>query len=416
MGHPEHRETFTLHSREYQLPKQPTVVVCIDGFDPEYLQSGLDRGILPTFASFLKNGFHATGKSCMPSFTNPNNVSIITGAPPSIHGIAGNFFLDRSTGKETMICDDSLLRGSTLLEQMSRRGVRVAAITAKDKLRKILAHGLNGDAVCFSAEKAAECTLAENGIVDVEQWLGRPAPSQYSADLSLFVLDAGIKLLQEDKSDFLYLTLSDYVQHKHGPGSPEADDFMKAIDDRLAKLEVMAIIGVTSDHGMSRKANDAGEPNVLFLEDVLNAKFGENAARVICPITDPFVRHHGALGSFVRVYLRDQNLLESVLAFCQALSETAVALSGEDAARKYDMPLDREGDIVVISTSSTVIGSCESEHDLSTVKDFPLRSHGGLSEQAVPVIMSRAVKDVEAASSRKWKNYDIFDLVLDWSK
>ncbi|KAB8213565.1 alkaline-phosphatase-like protein [Aspergillus novoparasiticus] len=416
MEHPEHRETFTLHSREYQLPKQPTVVVCIDGFDPEYLQSSLDRGLLPTFASFLKNGFHATGKSCIPSFTNPNNVSIITGAPPSIHGIAGNFFLDRSTGKETMICDDSLLRGSTLLEQMSQRGVRVAAITAKDKLRKILAHGLNGDAVCFSAEKGAECTLAENGIVDVEQWLGRPAPSQYSADLSLYVLDAGIKLLQEDKSDFLYLTLSDYVQHKHGPGSPEADDFMKAIDDRLAKLAVMAIVGVTGDHGMSRKANDAGEPNVLFLEDVLNAKFGENAARVICPITDPFVRHHGALGSFVRVYLRDQNLLESVLAFCQALPETEVALSREDAARKYDMPLDREGDIVVISTSSTVIGSCESEHDLSTVKDFPLRSHGGLSEQAVPVIMSREVKDVQAASLRAWENYDVFDLVLNWPK
>lgn len=108
----------------------------------------------------------------MPSFTNPNNVSIITGAPPSIHGIAGNFFLDRSTGKETMICDDSLLRGSTLFEQMSQRGVRVAAVTAKDKLRKILAHGLKDGAVCFSAEKAAECTLAENGITDVEQWVG----------------------------------------------------------------------------------------------------------------------------------------------------------------------------------------------------------------------------------------------------
>ncbi|KAE8415816.1 alkaline-phosphatase-like protein [Aspergillus pseudocaelatus] len=416
MEHPNPQATFTLHFREYHLPKRPTVVVCIDGFDPEYLQSGLDRGLLPTFASFLKNGFHATGKSCMPSFTNPNNVSIITGAPPSIHGIAGNFFLDRSTGKETMICDDSLLRGSTLLEQMSQRGVRIAAVTAKDKLRKILAHGLKDDAVCFSAEKAAECTLAENGITDVEQWVGRPAPSQYSADLSLYVLDAGIKLLQEDKSDFLYLTLSDYVQHKHGPGSPEADDFMNTIDERLAKLAAMAVVGVTGDHGMSRKSNDAGEPNVLFLQDVLNAKFGKNATRVICPITDPFVRHHGALGSFVRVYLRNQTLLEPALAFCQALTETEVALSGEDAAKKYAMPLDREGDIVVISTSSTVIGSCRSEHDLSSVMDFPLRSHGGLSEQAVPVILSRAVNDVQAARSRNWNNYDVFDLVLNWSK
>lgn len=221
---------------------------------------------------------------------------------------------------------------------------------------------------------------------------------------------------KEDKSGFLYLMLSGYVQHKHGPGSPEADDFVKAIDDRLAKLAVMAIVGVVGDHGMSRKSNDAGEPDVLFLEDVLDAKFGENAARVICPITDPFVRHHGALGSFVRVYLKDQSLLESVLALCQALPETEVALSGEDAARKYDMPLDREGDIVVISTSSTVIGRCESEHGLSTVKDFSLRSHGGLSEQVVPVIMSRAVEDVQIVSLRAWKDYDVFDLVLNWSK
>ncbi|KOC14147.1 hypothetical protein AFLA70_181g002251 [Aspergillus flavus AF70] len=330
----------------------------------------------------------------MLSFTNPNNVSIITGAPPSIHGIAGTLFLDRSTGKETMICDDSLLRGSTLLELMSQHGVRVAAITAKDKLRKILAHGLKGDAVCFSAEKASECTLAENGIADM----------------------LALRYCKEDKSDFLYLMLSGYVQHKHGPGSPEADDFVKAIDDRLAKLAVMAIVGVVGDHGMSRKSNDAGEPDVLFLEDVLDAKFGENAARVICPITDPFVRHHGALGSFVRVYLKDQSLLESVLALCQALPETEVALSGEDAARKYDMPLDREGDIVVISTSSTVIGRCESEHGLSTVKDFSLRSHGGLSEQVVPVIMSRAVEDVQIVSLRAWKDYDVFDLVLNWSK
>ncbi|KAE8553237.1 hypothetical protein EYB25_004619 [Talaromyces marneffei] len=168
----------------------------------------------------------------MPSFTNPNNVSIITGAPPSVHGIAGNFLLDRETGKETMIMDGSLLRGSTILEQMSCRGVRVAAVTAKDKLRKILAHGLK-DAICFSAERAGECTLEENGIENVEKWIGRAASSQYSGDLSLFVLDAGIKLLEEGKSDFLYLTLSDYIQHKYPPESKEANEFMAAIDTRL---------------------------------------------------------------------------------------------------------------------------------------------------------------------------------------
>ncbi|KAJ5914755.1 hypothetical protein N7504_003638 [Penicillium tannophilum] len=410
----ESRSKFTLHSREYHIPTQPTVVICIDGFDPEYLDSGFKRGLLPTFKSIVENGFHAAAKSCMPSFTNPNNVSIITGAPPSFHGIAGNFFLDRETGEAKMITDDSLLRGSTLLEQMFQRGVRIGAITAKDKLRKILGHGLKG-AISFSAERAADCTLEENGIEDVEKWLGQPAPSQYSGELSLFVLDAGIKLLQEKRSDFLYLTLSDYIQHKHAPGSKEADDFMGAIDERMQKLtELAPVVGVTGDHGMNQKSNESGEPNVIFLEEALNANFGPDASRVICPITDPFVRHHGALGSFVRVYLKDISKLESMLSFCKSLPEIEEALSREDAAEKYEMPLDREADIVVISKSHAVMGSKKADHDLSQLKDHPLRSHGGLSEQDVPVLMSKPV-DTELASGKSWRNYDIFDLVLNWS-
>lgn len=351
----------------------------------------------------------------MPSFTNPNNVSIITGAPPAAHGIAGNFFLDRETGETKMITDDSLLRGSTLLEQMHIRGVRIAAITAKDKLRRILGHGLNNGAICFSAERAADCTLEENGIENVEKWLGQPAPSQYSGQLSLFVLDAGIKLLQERRSDFLYLTLSDYIQHKHEPGSKEADAFMGAIDERLQKLsDLSPVIGVTGDHGMSRKSNSDGEPNVLFLEEAISKKFGSELSRVICPITDPFVRHHGALGSFVRVCLKDITKLESVVSFCLGLSEVEEALSGPDAAAKYEMPLDREADIVVISKQFAVIGSKKSDHDLSGVKDHPLRSHGGLSEQEIPLLMSKSCER-NPSKGHGWKNYDIFDLVLNSS-
>lgn len=402
-----------LHSREYRIPSKSTVVICIDGFDPQYLESAFERGLLPTFKKFVDHGFHRTAKSCMPSFTNPNNVSIITGAPPAVHGIAGNFFLDRKTGEEKMITDDSLLRGSTLLEQMHQRGARIAAITAKDKLRKILGHGLNNGAICFSAERAADCTLEENGIDNVEDWLGQSAPSQYSGELSLFVLDAGIKLLQERRSDLLYLTLSDYIQHKYPPGSKEADEFMGSIDERLQILaELAPIVGVTGDHGMSRKANLDGEPNVLFLEHVINDNFGSVLSRVICPITDPFVRHHGALGSFVRVYLKDITKLQAVLSFCKKIPEVEEALSGPDAAAKYEMPLDREADIVVISKDFAVIGSKKSDHDLSNIKDHPLRSHGGLSEQHIPLLVSKAIKSTQEKDNG-WRNYDVFDLVLN---
>ncbi|KAK7216156.1 hypothetical protein V2G26_004159 [Clonostachys chloroleuca] len=404
----------TLHGRSYNLPKRPVVVVCVDGFDPEYLQHGIDDGILPTLKEFTLSGFHHTANVAMPSFTNPNNVSIITGVPTSVHGIAGNYFLDRETGKETMIVDDSLLRGSTILAELAHCGVRIAAITAKDKLRRILQHGLQGKQnICYSAEFAND---------DVLEWLGRSSrPSQYSGDLSLFVLDAGIKLLKEDRADVFYLTLSDYIQHKYAPGEPQANEFLSEIDSRLKSLlDLGAIVAVTGDHGMSDKSDAAGEPNALFLQDELESKFGERCARVICPITDPFVKHHGALGSFVRVHVSEKaaELIPEMAKHCQTFPQVEVAMLKNEAAQKCETPIDREGDFVVISSKNAVIGAKAKEHDLTVLKGHRLRSHGGFSEQEVPLLMSHPStwSDEAGTKKRTWRNFDIFDLVLNYGQ
>lgn len=404
--------TIELHTTKYNLPQVPTVVVCVDGFDPEYLQQGIADGILPTLKSFLENGFHTTAKSAMPSFTNPNNVSIITGVPPSVHGIAGNYFLDPITKEEHMIQDDTLLRESTILHAMASRQVKVAAVTAKGKLRRIIGHGLS-DSICFAAENANFSSLSENGIENVEHWLGRPAPPQYSADLSLFVLDSGVKLLREKRADLLYLTLSDYIQHKYGPGEKEANELFAALDARLRELvDLGAVVAVTGDHGMSDKCTSDGEPNILFLQDELEAKFGPGSAKVICPITDPFVRHHGALGSFVHVYLESPDLLPAALEYCQSLPQVQMALSGKEGSNQFEIPHD--GDIVLVSVKNAVIGSRKKDHDLTNLQGHRLRSHGGLTEQDVPLLMSRPVKDQAQAATQNWQNYDIFDLVLNW--
>ena len=408
------RSHVELHGRTYLMPQRPTVAVCVDGFDPEYLEQGIADGIIPNLASLKQNGFHAPAKCAMPSFTNPNNVSIITGVPVSEHGIVGNYFLDRESGEEKMVLDDSLLIGSTILELMSKRGVRVAAVTAKDKLREILSHGLDG-AICFSSEKAGSCTLEENGITDVESWIGRPQPSQYSGELSLYVLDAGVKLLEEDKADLFYLTLSDFIQHKHAPGSKESNEFLAALDQRIGRLvKLGAQIAVTGDHGMSDKSKPDGFPNVLFLEDVLAEKWGIGKARVICPITDPFVRHHGALGSFVRVYATREDDIDDMLHFCLSLPEVEVAMSSREASAKFELREDREGDIVVIAKQNAVIGSRKEEHDMSNLADHRLRSHGGISEQDIPLLMSRPVNEPGKTHSRQWRNFDIFDLLLNY--
>lgn len=295
----------------------------------------------------------------------------------------------------------------------------MAAITAKDKLRRILGHGLNPAAdgsICFSSEKAGSCSLAENGIEDVEAWVGRKAPSQYSGDLSLFVLDAGVKLLEEKRADLFYLTLSDYVQHKHAPGAAASNEFLVALDKRLGRLvEGGAVVAVTGDHGMSAKAGSGGSPNIVFLEDLLIDKWGPRCARVICPITDPFVKHHGALGSFVRVHVKKERDVKDMIDFAKSISEFELVLDGPAAAKELELPPDREGDFVVVSRENTVIGSRKDEHDLSTVMDHPLRSHGGLSEQHIPLVLSRPVSNLQAASAKAdWRNYDAFDLVLNW--
>jgi phosphonoacetate hydrolase len=404
-----------VNGRAYAKPRRPTVVVCLDGCDPRYLNVENAAQVFINISRMMRDGFSALADAAMPTFTNPNNVSIVTGAPPVVHGISGNYYLDRATGEEIMIVDASPMRATTILAEMSRAGVRVAAVTAKDKLRKMLGHRMAGG-ICFSSEKAGSATLAENGIENVEALVGRPAPDMYSPDLSLFVLDAGIKLLEQGRADLLYLSLSDLVQHAHGPGEREADAFHSAVDAKVGRLaELGAIVGLIADHGMNDKINADGTPRVVFLEEELNRHFGPNAVRVICPITDPFVKHHGALGSFVRVYLRARLELAEAMDVAAAIPGVALVLDGKSAAGRYEMPLDREGDFVAIGDTHTVIGSSRAEHDLAGLNGHRLRSHGGLSEQIVPFILSHPINEAyrNLAEARRLRNFDIFDFALN---
>jgi phosphonoacetate hydrolase len=409
---------IALNGRSYRLPVRPTVVICADGCDPAYIDSGLAAGMLPTVARWRESGFYALAEAAMPTFTNPNNLSIVTGAPPSVHGISGNFALDRSSGAEIMMSEPAMVRGATILALMSQAGVAVAAITAKDKLRRMLGSGLDlgHGGICFSSEAADRCTPAEHGIEGVEALVGRSRPDMYSADLSLFVLDAGIRLVEQRRAQLLYLSLSDYVQHGHAPGEMPALEFHRALDDRLARLEELGcVVAVTADHGMNDKAFPDGRPHVLFLEDILNARFGQGAVRVICPITDPFVRHHGALGSFVRVYRKAGAPIAAMTQAVRALPGIDAVLTREEACALYELPYDREADLVVTGDRNTVIGACAAEHDVSALAGHRLRSHGGTAEQVVPFLLSRPLTPdyPQLKRSRTLRNFDIFEFALN---
>jgi phosphonoacetate hydrolase len=407
-----------LNGIDYAWPVRPVVVVCIDGGDPAYFERGLRDGIMPNVARFVREGFGTVADGTVPSFTCPNNMSLITGSPPSVHGISGNFYLDAASGEAVVMTGPELLRSRTLLAEFADAGARVVSITAKDKLRRQLGRDLDvaRGHVSLSAETASRCTLAEHGIEDVLSLVGLPQPDMYSADLSLFVLEAGVRLLERDRPDLSFLSLTDFIQHKHAPGTPESDDFHRRIDACFGRLDAAgAVVALTADHGMNDKALPDGTPNVLFLQDALDARFGAGRTRVICPITDAFVRHHGALGGFVRIWITDPALdAATIIDHVCGLPGVAEALDRATACERFSLPHDREGDVAVIAERGAVIGGASRDHDLSALRGERLRSHGGTSEARVPFILNTPVNDAYRAQAEAGiDSWRIFDFALN---
>ena len=402
------RAALTVNGRSYRRMDRPVVVVCVDGCEYDYISRAVADGIAPFFARMIAEGTALVGDCVIPSFTNPNNMSIVTGVPPSVHGICGNYFYDREAGAETMMNDPKYLRVGTILAAFAGAGAKVAAVTAKDKLRRLLGKGLKG--ICFSSEKADQASIAENGIEDVLGLVAKPLPSVYSAELSEFVFAAGVALMRRDRPDLMYLSTTDYVQHKAAPGTRDANAFYAMIDRHLAELDSLgALIALTADHGMNDKFGPDGQPDVIYLQDLLDGWLGEAKARVILPITDPYVVHHGSLGSFATAYLPAGTDAPALMSRLAAIRGIELVLSNAQACQRFELPPERVGDIVIIAQKHVVLGTSRARHDLSGL-DAPLRSHGGLSEQAVPLIFNRRAHGLREARLR---NFDVFDVALN---
>ena len=397
-----------VNGRTYAAPRTCAVAICLDGCEPAYLDVAIERGLMPNLARIRAEGTDSLAHSVIPSFTNPNNLSIATGRPPAVHGICGNYLYDPETGEEVMMNDVRFLRAPTIFSRFYEAGARVAVVTAKDKLRALLGAGLRFDedrAIAFSSERSGTTTKAEHGIDKASDWLGMPVPEVYSAGLSEFVFAAGVKLLKEWAPDVMYLSTTDYIQHKFAPDEQGAKDFYAMFDRYLGELDALgAAIVVTADHGMKPKHDDKGEPAVIYVQDLMDGWLGKDAARVILPITDPYVVHHGALGSFATAYLPKGADRAEIISRLKALPQMLEVLTKEEAVATYELPSDRIGDLTMISTVNMTIGTSAHRHDLAALKE-PLRSHGGLTEQEVPFIVNRVL---EVPNAPKLRNFDAF--------
>jgi phosphonoacetate hydrolase len=402
--------SLNINTREYHLPNRPTLVITVDGCDPRYLDDAVARGQMPRFAAMLDaGGTYVLGRSQMPSFTNTNNMSIVTGATPAVHGLPGNHYLDPS-GEEIQLSDPRFLRAPSIHKVFMDHGARVLCVTAKDKLRRLLAHG---GVPATSAEKAHECPLPDYGIDDVIALVGRKNPGPYEWDMSHYALEIGLAVSHTvGPLDLLYISTTDFVQHAEGPGGAMSDRFLRRFDELLGDyLDLGYVVGMVADHGMNAKHHLDGTPRVQYLEDVLEAA-GIDDCHVVLPITDPYVVHHGALGSFAWVHVRPEDVSRARAAV-GALAGIEEIFTREEAVVIYSHPPDRIGDLSIASDAHTALGKSAAKHDLSVLTG-PLRSHGGRHEQIVPILVSHPLLPIYAERCRAGvENRDIHDLVLN---
>ena len=409
------KPNVVVNGREYRWPQQPCVVVCIDGSEPDYIEQAIEAGVMPWMKKVVEGqGVDLRAKCVVPSFTNPNNISIVTGVAPNVHGICGNFYYDRENDAEVMMNEPHLLRIPTIFKAFQDEGAKIAVVTAKDKLRRLLGNELKfgtDGAICFSSEKSDQVTFEDNGIDNVLDMVGLPVPSVYSADLSEFIFAAGVKLMETVRPDLMYLSTTDYIQHKFAPGTDGANSFYAMMDGYWAQLDALgATIALTADHGMNAKHDNAGEPNIIYLQDEMDKLLAPGSARVILPITDPYVVHHGALGSFATVYLPESADVESLKSSLLAIEGIEAVYDNQQGCAHFELANDRMGDMILVSEINTVLGTTADRHDLSGL-EVPLRSHGGVTEQTVPLIVSQPVSGMDSA--HVLRNFDIFNVALN---
>jgi len=399
---------ISVNGRSYRRRNAPVVGICLDGTDPRYLDAA--REVMPRLAAMAARGASGVARSVIPSFTNPNNIAMATGVPPRVNGICGNYYYDESTGEEVMMNDPKYLRCPTIFAAFADAGVRVGVVTTKDKLRRLLGEGLDG--ICVSVEEAGKGTDPYR----IVEKTGRAAPGIYDPEISVYCIEAGARLIETKNIQLAYLTTTDFVQHKYKPGSPEANAFYARMDQFIGQLDEMgAIVAITADHGMNDKVNPDGSPKVQFLESLLS-EAGFPEARVILPITDPYVVHHGALGSYATVYL-GRDGVEKARKFLENVPGVELVLKRAEAAERFCLPPDRIGDLVVLGDESTTLGRRPSWHDLSVVESG-LRSHGGLHERRVPFIFNRLLLPAYADKlvAGEANNYDLFDFACNGTK
>ncbi len=335
------------------------LIICLDGIGPEYLAASHT----PTFDELGRRGWRTIGQGAMPSVTNVNNVSIVTGGPPALHGITANYYFDRAAGQSVYMESADFILAPTMFEKAAQHDRRSAVITSKDKLRTLIARG------------ASEVISAESPPRWAVDALGPPPPI-LSVEVNHWLFRAAIALCRVHPPDLLYLTLTDYAQHKFAPETEESQANIATLDSLLADLlntgPEFAVVAA-ADHGMRAKIRGLDLGKILAGAGI--------AADAIPIIKDRYVAHHQNLGGSAYVYLENMAQLAEAVALLKAEPGVESVWGRETAATEFQLHRDRIGDLFVLATEETVFGAL-----LSAREEAAVRSHGCLHTRPIPII------------------------------
>ena len=345
-----------------------TVVICIDGLDPEYLEACET----PNLRELARKGFFEIGQCTMPSVTNVNNVSLVTASYPEVHGICSNYWFVRDRGEGIYVESHEYILTETFFQRAQRQDKTSVLVTSKDKLRTLLSDGAT---ITVSSEQPPDWVVDGVG----------PPPEIYSLEVNGWVIKAGSYIMSQHPADVVYLTTTDYAMHTYGPDHPQSQKHLTMLDDAIGELvEAHPDISllITADHGMSRKTR------MVDVKEALGS-YGIKANAVPI-IKDRYVAHHSNLGGCIFVYLQSPDpsgsspshrTLDEALTVLKETPGVDEALSREEAAARFRLCYERIGDILVTGENDVVFG------DPSEVQMPPnLRSHGSPHEESIPII------------------------------
>jgi phosphonoacetate hydrolase len=362
------------------------IIVCLDGCGPEYLHASR----VPFLKRVGDEGCYQEVESMIPSVTNVNAVSLLTGTYPKVHGITSNYYFDRATGQEVFMESPGFIKTRTLLEIGTSMGLKTALLTSKEKLRTLLHRGAT---ISFSSEQPPSWLTNRIGL----------SPAIYSVDVDLWLMKALREVIRRDNVDLIYVMTTDYTMHKYAPDDRESRRHMEGIDAELQEIldflkakgdEVL--LGVTADHGMSAKDYAVNLEHMLAMEGI--------PSRMNTIIADRYVVHHRNLGGAAYIYLKNAEDIGKSVAVLNEVEGVESVLILDEASKRYHLDRTRIGDILVLGAQNTVFGLTE-----QAIIEVSLRSHGSLYERRVPLIINQPRSELEGSLN---ENKDVFSAVL----